>query len=182
MTKHQKAALAFIAYALSIPLANYMIGHVGTPAFPGGPHVIDVGFGQTAPSGVLLIGVALAARDAIQAAIGARWALLAIAIGVALSFGVNPDVATASAVAFGAGELADLAVFTPLRRRHLSLAVIVSGVVGGVIDTFIFLQIAFGSTQFWQGQVIGKTMVALACGASVWTWRAVSHRLDPQVA
>jgi hypothetical protein len=36
---------AFLAYLLSIPLANWLIENIGNVRFPGGPHVIPVGFG-----------------------------------------------------------------------------------------------------------------------------------------
>lgn len=173
---NHKASVALVAYMASIPAANWMISNVGTEAFPGGPHTIPVGFGYAAPSGVLLIGVALAARDAIHRLAGQRAALLAIIAGVALSYFVNPAVATASALAFAFGELCDLAVYVPIARRNLPAAIVASGVVGGVIDTFVFLQLAFGSTQFWQGQVIGKTAIAATCALIVAGYRAVSQR------
>ena len=175
MTKRTLTALA--AYMATIPAANWMIQHVGSQSFPSGPHTIPVGFGFSAPSGVLLIGVALAARDYIQRTAGKSAALLAIAVGVALSYVVNPAIATASAAAFLLGELADFAVFTPISRHNLPAAVLASGVIGGVIDSLVFLQLAFGSTQYWQGQVIGKTLVALGCALSVIAYRAVSIRL-----
>lgn len=170
--------LALACYAGSVPLANWMISNVGqASAFPGGPHTIPVGFGFDAPSGVLAIGVTLAARDAVQRLAGKRVALVAIALGVLLSFLIaSPALAAASAVAFLLGELADFAVYTPLRRRHLPAAVLASGVVGGIIDSLVFLQIAFGSTMFWQGQVLGKTWVALAAALSVWVVKCSTSR------
>lgn len=166
-----RAAVALAGYLATIPLANWMINNVGTEAFPGGPHTIPVGFGFQAPSGVLMIGVGLAARDAVQRLAGYRATLAAIVAGVALSYVVNPAIATASAAAFLLGELADFAVYTPLSRRNLPLAVLASGAVGAVIDTFVFLQLAFGSIQFWQGQVIGKVGVSAACALIVWLYR-----------
>ena len=62
----------------------------------------------------------------------------------------------ASAVAFGFSELADFAVYQPLRERRWLLAVFASNVVGLVIDSILFLQIAFGSLDFIEGQIIGK--------------------------
>lgn len=178
-TMNSKTIGALAAYLACIPLANWMIGHVGTAQFPGGPHTILVGFGYVAPSGVLLIGAALAFRDAVQRWSGKAPVLVAIAIGIGLSYLVNPAIATASAVAFGLGELADFAVFTPLSHRSLPAAVVASGVIGGVIDTFVFLQIAFGSTDYWQGQVIGKTAMAALGGLVIWIARAVPVRLSP---
>jgi queuosine precursor transporter len=179
-TMNTKAAVALTTYLACIPAANWAINNIGTVEFPGGPHTIPVGFGYSAPSGVLLIGAALAARDAVQRLVGKRAVLAAIAVGVALSYMINPAIATASAVAFGLGELADFAVFTPLAARgRLVAAVAASGVVGGIIDTFVFLQIAFGSTMFWQGQIIGKTAMALLGGLIIWIVRAVPQRLSP---
>jgi uncharacterized PurR-regulated membrane protein YhhQ (DUF165 family) len=127
---------------------------------------------------VLLIGVGLAARDAVQRSAGVCAALAAIALGVGLSYVINPAIATASAAAFLLGELVDLCAYTPLAQRgHLPAAVAVSGVLGGLVDSFMFLQLAFGSTAYWQGQVIGKTNVALSCALLVAGWRAVSIRL-----
>ena len=156
--------LAFLAYLFSIPFANWLIDNVGNVRFPGGPHVLSVGFGYEAPSGFLAIGFALVARDYVQHRLGKKYALLAIGLGVAFSFFVNRDLALASGAAFALGELSDFAVYTPLRKYSTFAAVAVSGIVGGIVDSLIFLQIAFDSIQYWQGQVIGKAWMALAGG------------------
>ena len=160
-----------LAYLLTIPLANWFIGNVGTQSFPDGPHTIPVGFGYSAPSGVLLIAIALFARDIIQEKHGKSKTIIAICIGVALSYIVNPAVAVASAVAFALGELFDFFVYTKARKKSIALAVALSGIIGGIIDSFIFLQIAFKSTDYWQGQVIGKTIVSLIAGAIIYLRR-----------
>jgi queuosine precursor transporter len=158
--------LALIAYLLTIPAANWMIGNVGSICIPDGPCLIPVGFGLEAPSGVLLIGAALVLRDAVQQLLGVRWALAAIATGVIVSTLVAPPaLVVASAAAFGIAELLDLGVYTPLRWRNLSLAVLASGVVGAAADSAIFLWLAFGSLDFIAGQVVGKLwMTVLAAG------------------
>jgi uncharacterized PurR-regulated membrane protein YhhQ (DUF165 family) len=52
------------------------------------------------------------------------------------------------------------------------LAVIASSVVGLIIDSIIFLSLAFGSLAFLEGQVIGKAwMVLLALPAIAWLRR-----------
>ena len=158
---------AFTAYLISIPFANWLIENVGSVRFPGGPHVIPVGFGYEAPSGVLAIGFALFARDYVQQRLGKSFALGAIVVGVILSVFVNRNLALASGLAFAFGELSDFAVYTPIRKRSIFLAVLLSGFVGGIIDSLIFLQIAFGSIDYWQGQVIGKTLMALAGGVAM---------------
>jgi hypothetical protein len=73
--------LAVVAFALTIPAANWLIGNVGAVCVPDGPCLIPVGFGLMAPSGVLMIGLALVLRDLVQELIGVKGALLAIALG-----------------------------------------------------------------------------------------------------
>lgn len=175
-----KTLAAIVVYAASIPLANIAIQHVGIVEFPGGPHVLPVAPGITAPSGVWLIGVALVARDALHRYAGARAALVAIGVGVVLSVLVAPSVALASGVAFGVGELADMAVYTPLRRRHLPAAVLASGIVGAAIDSALFLAIAFGSVDYWTGNTIGKIWMSAVAASLIWIYRnVVSDRFDP---
>jgi hypothetical protein len=67
----------------------------------------------------------------------------------------------ASGVAFLLSELADLAVYTPMARRKLIAAVVASSVVGLVVDSIVFLWLAFGSLEFLPGQVIGKAWMVL---------------------
>lgn len=83
---------------------------------------------------------------------------MAILAGAFLSRAVtsNRDLAVASAVAFLFSELADFAVYQPLPGRRWPLAAFASNVVGLVIDSILFLQIAFGSLDFIEGQIMGK--------------------------
>lgn len=142
----------------SIPLANWLIGNVGTFCVPDGPCTIPVWPGISAPSGVLAVGGALVLRDLVQRRLGIRWAIGAIVVGAALSgFVAPPAWVLASVVAFLLSETADLAVFTPLQRRSLVMAVAASGVVGIVVDSLLFLSLAFGSLDFLAGQMIGKS-------------------------
>ena len=62
-----------------VPLANWMIQHVGTVCVPHGPCLVPVAPGLMAPSGVLTVGVALVLRDVVQRCLGLLWGLLAIA-------------------------------------------------------------------------------------------------------
>jgi len=153
---------AFIAFLLTIPAANWLIGHVGT-CIPNGPCVVPVWPGIAAPSGVLMIGLALVLRDRVHSTLGWKWTLGAVLAGAALSWFIAPALAMASAVAFLLSELADMAVYAPLYKKRLIAAVIASSLVGAIIDSAIFLWLAFGSLQFIEGQIIGKLwMVALA--------------------
>ncbi len=115
-----------------------------------------------APSGVLMIGLALVLRDLVQRRLGVVYSVAAILIGAAISSWLAPaSLVLASGTAFLFSELVDLAVYTPLARRRLVLAVVASGLIGLVIDSLIFLWLAFGSLQFLPGQVIGKTWMVL---------------------
>jgi hypothetical protein len=153
---------AFACYLASIPLANWMIQHIGTVCVPQGPCVVPVAPGLLAPSGVLTVGAALVLRDVVQRCLGLVWGLIAIAIGTALSTLIAPGtLVIASGTAFALSELADFAVYTPLQRRRLTLAVFASSCVGLMVDSIVFLSLAFGSLEFLPGQVVGKLWAVL---------------------
>lgn len=109
-----------------------------------------------APSGVLLVGAALALRDALQEVGGRRLALACIAGGAVLSLSFSPSLAVASAVAFSLSELADFAVYSRLRERSMSWAVMASGLVGAILDSIAFSWLAFGSLTWAPGLLIAK--------------------------
>jgi uncharacterized PurR-regulated membrane protein YhhQ (DUF165 family) len=67
----------------------------------------------------------------------------------------------ASGVAFLLSELADFAVYTPLQRRGLVLAVLASAGAGLVVDSLVFLSLAFHSLEFLAGQIVGKAWAVL---------------------
>lgn len=153
--------VALLAYIATIPAANWMIGHVGMCS-PDGPCVIPVLPGLYAPSGVLMVGLALVLRDLVQRRLGVFTSVGAIAIGTALSATFAPaPLVVASATAFMLSELADLSIFTPLQKRGLIVAVIAAGIAGAIVDSAVFLWLAFGSLDFLPGQVIGKLMMVV---------------------
>jgi uncharacterized PurR-regulated membrane protein YhhQ (DUF165 family) len=166
----------FLAFIACIPAANWMIGHVGTTCEPAGPCLLPVfpwgpeGHALMAPSGVAMAGLAFVLRDLVQHRLGRTVALLSIAAGAALSGAVAPPaLIVASASAFFLSELADFAVYTPLQARGLVLAVFASSVVGLIVDSVLFLYLAFGSLEFLAGQIMGKTwMVLLALPVVHW--------------
>src|SRR5436853_3842287 len=155
--------LAFLTlFALTIPAANWLIGHVGTVCQPAGACLIPVAPGLMAPSGVIMAGAALVLRDLVQRRLGVAASSLAILAGAVLSALLAPPaLVIASAAAFLLSEFADLAVYTPLARRGLIIAVVASGVVGLVVDSVVFLWLAFGSLDFLAGQIIGKAWMVL---------------------
>ncbi len=170
----REGTIFLVLFALTIPAANWLIGHVGTACVaPQGPCVVPVAPGVTAPSGVMMVGVALVLRDLVQRRLGAAMSALAILIGAGISALVAPPALIfASAVAFLLSEFADLAVYTPLARRRLVAAVIASSCAGLVIDSIVFLWLAFGSLEFLLGQIVGKSwMVLLSIPFVVWLRR-----------
>jgi queuosine precursor transporter len=159
--------LTFLAFLATIPAANWLIGNVGTECIPQGPCLVPVGFGLHAPSGVLMIGLALVLRDAVQQALGLRWAFAAIVCGVVLSaFLAPPALVLASAVAFLLAETLDMAVYTPLKNKGwIATAVLASGIAGSIVDSAAFLWLAFGSLDYITGQIVGKLWMTLAAAA-----------------
>jgi uncharacterized PurR-regulated membrane protein YhhQ (DUF165 family) len=173
-TRRKVEGFAYLAgFAACIPLANWMVGNVGTICVPNGPCLIPVAPGIAAPSGVLVVGLALVLRDLVQRRLGRYWALAAIALGGILSATVAPaSLIVASTAAFLLSELADFGVYTPLQRRGLVLAVVASSMVGLVIDSIVFLYFAFGSLEFLLPQIIGKAwMVLLSIPVISWLRR-----------
>ncbi|GLZ30827.1 hypothetical protein Lesp02_30160 [Lentzea sp. NBRC 105346] len=125
------------------------------------------------PAGALFAGLAFTVRDLLQDAVGTRTTLLAIALGAALSGLVaTPRIALASAAAFAVSELVDLAVYTPLRRRGRITAVGLSNAVGLLVDSLLFLPLAFGSLTYLAGQLAGKTITTVLAVAVLASARA----------
>jgi len=154
--------IALACFLACIPLANWLIGHVGTVCVPLGPCLVPVLPGLLAPSGVLAAGAALVLRDVVQRCLGAGWGIAAIVLGSALSALLAPGpLVAASALAFLLSEATDFAVYTPLQRRGLLLAVVASSCVGLVVDSVVFLWLAFSSLDFLAGQVVGKAWAVL---------------------
>ncbi|MGA8115672.1 MAG: VUT family protein [Actinocatenispora sp.] len=142
------AAVLFTGYAATIAGAN------GASTLWPALVVADLQI----PAGAFFAGLAFTVRDLLQKAVGTRTTLLAIAVGAALSGLVaEPRIALASAAAFALSELVDLAVYTPLRHRSQIAAVGLSNTLGLLVDSLLFLPLAFGSLTYLGGQLVGKT-------------------------
>ncbi len=164
--------VALVAFGLCIPAANLLIGNVGTVCVPDGPCLIPVAPGLMAPSGVLMIGMALVLRDVVHHRLGVKMAVVAIAAGAAISAALAPPaLVVASAIAFLLSEAADMAVYAPLMRKRLVAAVILSGLVGAAVDSAVFLWLAFGNLDFLAGQIVGKAWATLAALPVIWWMR-----------
>ena len=176
--RRREGLLFGVLFCLTVPAANWMVAHLGTTCIPHGPCLVPLGFGLEAPSGVLMIGLALVLRDLTQRRLGVAASMLAIAVGAAISAALAPAaLVLASTAAFLASEFADLAVYTPLRRRGLVLPVVASGAAGLVVDSVLFLWLAFGSLDFLAGQVAGKAVMIVAAIPFVMLLRRRDERL-----
>lgn len=162
------AAAATLALLAAILAANVLTARAG---------FVPVGFGLQATAGTFLAGAFLALRDVVHDTGGVRLVLVVVAAGAILSAVLaTPALAAASAVAFLLAELADLIVYAPLRARsrlgdrRWTAAVVASNAVGAVVDSVVFLLIAFGTVAGTGGQLVGKgwaTLVYLLAGLAV---------------
>jgi len=149
-----KTVAALLVFIGTVVGANWAVVTFG---------VVPVGFGLMAPAGVFFAGVAFTARDVLHDLSGRRMVLLGIVIGALLS-GFLEDatrLAIGSGVAFFVSELADLAIYTPLRKRTWLGSVAASNSVGLTVDSVLFLAIAFGSLAFLPGQLVGKAYMTV---------------------
>ena len=156
-----RRSLIAALFMSTILAANFVTARYG---------MVPVGFGLVATAGTYFAGLAFVLRDSLQDEAGKRATLWVIACGAVLSFAVSsPAIALASALAFGLSEVADLLIYTPLRKRGYVRAALASNVVGTVVDTFVFLLVAgFPLWASLPGQLVGKTAVTLlAVGAVV---------------
>jgi len=167
--------LALAGYAAAIVAANYLTAHHG---------LIPVGFGLTATAGTYCAGAALMLRNLVQDGLGRRFVVLAIVLGAALSALTSPALALASGIAFGVSELADTALYTPLRRRGWARAVIPASLLGALLDSLLFLAIAgFPVTaRGVAGQLVGKTWAVWLPVAAVTLLQGVRRDAVPRDA
>lgn len=143
----------FVSFVATVFGANWALEEFG---------FVTVAPGIMAPAGVFFAGVAFTLRDLLHdQRNGPKLVLGAIAAGALASYSIAPAFAMASASAFLLSELADFAVYTPLRKRGWLLAVAASNVVGFTVDSVLFLWLAFGSLDFIEGQLIGKAYMTL---------------------
>ena len=129
---NRRALIHLTAFVAVIIAANLLTNQLGMVTW----------LGLAATAGTWLAGFGFVARDALHESGGLRWVSVAIVVGVVISVAFAPRLALASGVAFAVSELADLAVYAPLRRKGRTRAALASNVVGSVVDTVLFLWIA----------------------------------------
>ena len=129
MIRRLHAPLAFLVVVVTTNALTTSLGVVGW-------------LGVSVTAGTWLAGFAFIARDATQDALGPRWVVGCILAGALVSAAFSPQLALASAAAFLVSELADFAVYTPLRRSGRTRAALASNLAGSVVDSALFLLIA----------------------------------------
>lgn len=164
MKRHKTTGVLAAAFIGVILAANYVTSRFG---------MVPVGFGFTATAGTYLAGISFVLRDTIQDHWGRVLTIALIVAGAGVSFVLStPAIAAASGIAFLMSETADLAVYTPLRRRGYIRAAVASNIVGAFVDSVLFLAVAgFPVWSSLPGQMIGKLAVTLFTVATVWTVR-----------
>lgn len=154
MSRRGIAALA--AYIAAIVAANWLTARYGLTRLPG--MTLEV------TAGTYAAGAALLLRDVVQEVSGARWVWAGIAAGAALTAYTSPSLALASTAAFVVAEALDMAAYTPLRKHGWARAALVSGCVGALVDTLVFLHLAHYPITWSSigGQMVGKAFWATA--------------------
>ena len=146
--------IAVALYVAAIVAANALTAHYG---------LVPVGFGLLVTAGTYAAGLSLFMRDVVQRIAGQRWALIAMSLGIGLSwFLAAPAIALASAAAFGVAGVVDWAIYTRTRSSGFIRAAFISSVVAAPVDTVLFLAIAgFPLTaETVVGQFVGKVLWA----------------------
>lgn len=156
-------AALFIAAAAS---SNWAIANLGKDNGPGAPHTIPIGWGLEAPSGVVLIGAMITLRDALHERIRLRGTLVVIVVAALVSATFAPaSIAFASGLTLLVAETTDALVYQRLRRRGWLTAATASNAVSAVVDSALFLLLAFGFESARHGTwalTLGKVEASIA--------------------
>lgn len=171
--------LCILLYLLSIVTANVLTAsydplHLGKLLFP---------------VGSFLIGATFIFRDLVQNAVGRRNTYITIAAALVISaisssmLGDGLQIVAASAVAFLFSETTDTEIYSRL-KLPMSLRVLYSGIVGGALDSAIFVIVGlsplFDGFLTWDmvgyaiaGQILVKSAMQLIGMTVV---QAIPHR------
>lgn len=168
--------LAAALFVASSAAANWITSRYG---------LVPVGLGLVTTAGTFAAGLVLLVRDWVQDTGGRWWVAACITAGAAVSAVLaGPQLALASGAAFAVSEMADAAVYTPLRGRGWARAALLSGVAGSVVDTVLFLTLAgFPIWVALPGQLLVKLAVTAVVVAVVVMARALlRHRVRTEGA
>lgn len=163
-----RKTITSIAFLACIVGANWALNTFGI--------VPLLGTSLMVPAGVYFAGLTFGLRDAVQELGGRAWTVGLIVVGACLSAFIDPTFALASGCAFLLSELADFAVYQPLRERQWVGGVVASNAVGSIVDSVLFLWLAFGFTAVTidgvGGLWLGKMLMTAAALPVVWWARS----------
>jgi queuosine precursor transporter len=162
--------LALAVFLLTIPFANLWLARFGMWTMP---------WLGLVPSAVWIVAIAFVARDLAQITLGRKWAWAAIAAGAGLSLWVaSPRLALASGLAFLWSESTDTLVFTPLANRGTTMAFVlgvsISGYAASVVDSALFIRLAFHTFDGWWQFTLAKIFFVLCATPLAWAIRSVA--------
>ena len=161
-------------YLLTIAVANVLTAKFDPLFLAGGVLII--------PVGSIFAGAVFVLRDMVQLKHGCKEAYKLImfatllSVTLSLALGDTAHVAAASMAAFLASEAVDTELFTRL-RSSLAARVLASGVVGGFVDSTLFVVFGLGPIGAdilpWSlvpfaimGQILVKLLVQIAAAMS----------------
>lgn len=114
------------------------------------------------PGGSFAAGLAFTFRNLLQDAYGRAAVLGAIAAGTGVAWLIaSPRIATASMFAFAASECTAFVVYTVLRHRSRLVAVGLANTAGLLVDSALFVSVAFATWTALPGQIAGKSATTL---------------------
>lgn len=123
-----------------------------------------MGFGVYIPSGVIFAGALLTLRDVLHERLGSRMTLVIIFVSApVIAITTSPALAAASAITYLLAEIIDFYVYRSLRSWNRLVAVAASNVVSSLLDSAIFLSLAFGSAAVASGTLtmsLGKLIAS----------------------
>lgn len=131
-----------MSHIRSLTIASVFVGVILAANALTATHGVVTIAGLTATAGTWIAGLGFVFRDWLQEVGGRRWVASAILVGAVVSATISPAIAFASGAAFLVSELADWAVYSPLRERRPLAAALVSNTVGAALDTVVFLALA----------------------------------------
>ncbi|WP_239616468.1 VUT family protein [Cohnella mopanensis] len=152
--------MTIVLYLLAITSANVVTASLAP---------IQLGY-LIIPAGSFLIGATFIFRDLVQNAIGRKYTYGIIAAAMILSvatsyyLGDTLWIVGASALTFLFSETTDTEIYTRL-KLPMSLRVLYSGIVGGVVDSVVFV-------------IIGLSPL----GAGFLPWNLVGYAIAGQIA
>jgi queuosine precursor transporter len=114
------------------------------------------------PGGSFAAGLAFTFRNLLQDTCGRAAVLVAIGSGTGLAWLIaSPRIATASMLAFAASECIAFVVYTALRYRPQLVAVGAANTAGLLVDSALFVSLAFATWTALPGQITGKSASTL---------------------